>query len=166
MVLIEPLLRRVHEQAPGVRLELSPIPADMQESDRGLLQHDLLIGPLGFRFLGRSEVVFRDRFVCIVDPANPRLQDGWLSLTGLGELPHAAATFGHAGQTPPERSLAELGGHRNVQGTAAGVVIAEPPFGRVELVEAAWWHPTRTADPAQDWLRGVLAEAAQSLPPP
>jgi DNA-binding transcriptional LysR family regulator len=196
MVLIEPLLRRVHEQAPGVRLELSPIPSDMQESDRGLLQHDLLIGPLGFRFLGRSEVVFRDRFVCIVDPGNPRLQDGWLSLAGLGELPHAAATFGHAGLNPAERALAELGVHRNVQvttvgwlslpfvvagtdlvavvperlarrvATAAGVVVAEPPFGRVELVEAAWWHPTRTADPAQDWLRAVLAEAAQSLPAP
>jgi len=196
MVLIEPLLRRVHEQAPGVRLELSPIPADMQESDRGLLQHDLLIGPLGFRFLGRSEVVFRDRFVCIVDPGNPRLRDGWLSLADLGELPHAGATFGHAGLNPAERALDDLGVHRNVQvstvgwlslpfvvaGTdlvavvperlarrvaaAAGVVIAEPPFGRVELVEAAWWHPTRTADPAQDWLRGVLAEAAQSLPAP
>jgi DNA-binding transcriptional LysR family regulator len=195
-VLIEPLLRRVHELAPGVGLELSPIPADMHESDRGLLQHDLVIGPMGFKFFGRSEVVFRDRFVCIADPANPRLRDGCLSLADLGELPHAGATFGHAGLNPAERALAELGVHRNVQVTtvgwlslpfvvagtdlvavvperlarrvaaAAGVVIAEPPFGRVELVEAAWWHPTRTADPAQDWLRGVLAEAAQSLPAP
>jgi DNA-binding transcriptional LysR family regulator len=200
MVLIEPLLRRVHEQAPGVRLELSPIPADMQESDRGLLQHDLLIGPLGFRFLGRSEVVFRDRFVCIMDPANPRLRGSagppWLSLADLGELPHASATFGHAGLNPAERALDELGVHRNVQVTtvgwlslpfvvagtdlvavvperlarrvaaAAGVAVAEPPFGRVELVEAAWWHPTRTGDPAQSWLRGVLAEAARWLPAP
>jgi DNA-binding transcriptional LysR family regulator len=192
-VLIEPLLRRVHELAPGVGLELSPIPPDMQESDRGLLQHDLLIGPLGFRFLGRSEVVFRDRFVCIVDPGNPRLTDGWLSLADLGELPHAAATFGHAGLNPAERALAELGVQRHVQVTtvgwlslpfvvagtdlvavvperlarrvaaAAGVAVAEPPFGRVELVEAAWWHPMRTADPALAWLRTILSEAAQSL---
>jgi DNA-binding transcriptional LysR family regulator len=192
-VLIEPLLRRVHELAPGVGLELSPIPPDMQESDRGLLQHDLLIGPLGFRFLGRSEVVFRDRFVCIADPANPRLRDGWLSLADLGELPHAAATFGHAMLNPAERALEELGVRRNVQvstvgwlslpfvvaGTdlvavvperlarrvaaAAGVVVAEPPFGRVELVEAAWWHPMRAADPALAWLRAVLTKAAASL---
>jgi DNA-binding transcriptional LysR family regulator len=195
MVLIEPLLRRVHEQAPGVRLELSPIPADMQESDRGLLQHDLLIGPLGFRFLGRSEVVFRDRFVCIMDPGNPRLRDGRLSLADLGELPHAAATFGHGGLNPAERALDELGVRRKVQVTtvgwlslpfvvagtdlvavvperlarrvvaAAGVAIAEPPFGRVELVEAAWWHPMRTADPALAWLRGILADVAESLQP-
>jgi DNA-binding transcriptional LysR family regulator len=192
-VLIEPLLRRVHELAPGVGLELSPIPPDMQESDRGLLQHDLLIGPLGFRFLGRSEVVFRDRFVCIADPGNPRLRDGWLSLADLGELPHAAATFGHAMLNPAERALEELGVRRNVQVTtvgwlslpfvvagtdlvavvperlarrvaaAAGVAVAEPPFGRVELVEAAWWHPMRTTDPALAWLRAVLTKAAASL---
>jgi DNA-binding transcriptional LysR family regulator len=210
MVLIEPLLRRVHELAPGVGLELAPIPPDMQESDRGLLQHDLLIGPLGFRFLGRSEVVFRDRFVCIADPGNPRLKHdfggddpsepprgyarGWLSLADLGELPHAAATFGHAMLNPAERALEELGVRRNVQVTtvgwlslpfvvagtdlvavvperlarrvavAAGVAIAEPPFGRVELVEAAWWHPMRAADPALAWLRAVLTKAAASLP--
>jgi DNA-binding transcriptional LysR family regulator len=209
-VLIEPLLRRVHELAPGVGLELSPIPPDMPESDRGLLQHDLLIGPLGFRFLGRSEVVFRDRFVCIADPGNPRLRygsggddppdpsegsarTGWLSLADLGELPHAAATFGHAMLNPAERALEELGVRRHVQVTtvgwlslpfvvagtdlvavvperlarrvaaAAGVAVAEPPFGRVELVEAAWWHPMRTADPALAWLRAVLAKAAASL---
>jgi DNA-binding transcriptional LysR family regulator len=210
MVLIEPLLRRVHELAPGVGLELAPIPPDMQESDRGLLQHDLLIGPLGFRFLGRSEVVFRDRFVCIADPGNPRLKHdfggddpsepprgyarGWLSLADLGELPHAAATFGHAMLNPAERALEELGVRRNVQVTtvgwlslpfvvagtdlvavvperlarrvavAAGVAIAEPPFGRVELVEAAWWHPMRAADPALAWLRSILVQAGQSLP--
>jgi DNA-binding transcriptional LysR family regulator len=192
-VLIEPLLRRVHELAPGVGLELSPIPADMHESDRGLLQHDLVIGPFGFRFLGRSEVVFRDRFVCIVDPGNPRLRDGALSLADLGKLPHAAATFGHGVLNPAERALDELGVHRNVQVTtvgwlslpfvvagtdliavvperlarrvaaAAGVLIAEPPFGRVELVEAAWWHPMRTADPALAWLRHILTDVAESL---
>jgi DNA-binding transcriptional LysR family regulator len=194
MVLIEPLLRRVHEQAPDVGLELSPIPPDMQESERGLLQHDLLIAPMGFRFLGRSEVIFRDRFVCIVDPGNSRLRDGWLSLEDLGKLPHAAATFGHPGLNPAERALDELGVARHVQVTtvgwlslpfvvagtdlvavlperlarrvavAAGVTVAEPPFGRVELVEAAWWHPMRTADPALAWLRTILAEAAASLP--
>ena len=194
-VLIEPLLGRVHELAPGVGLELSPIPPDMQESDRGLLQHDLLIAPMGFRFPGRSEVIFRDRFVCIADPANPRLRGGGLSLDDLGQLPHASATFGHAGLNPAERALDELGVARDVRVTtvgwlplpfvvagtdlvavlperlarrvaaAAGVVVAEPPFGRVELVEAAWWHPMRAADPALAWLRSVLAGAAASLPP-
>jgi DNA-binding transcriptional LysR family regulator len=166
---------------------------DMQESDRGLLQHDLLVGPLGFRFLGLSDVVFRDRFVCLVDPANPRLRDGWLSLADLDELPHAVATFGHPGLTPADRALAELGVRRNVQVTtvgwlslpfvvagtdlvavvperlagrlarSAGVTVAEPPFGLVELIEAVWWHPSRAADPALVWLRDLLAQVGHEL---
>jgi hypothetical protein len=40
--------------------------------------------------------------------------------------------------------------------------VAEPPFGRVELAEAAWWHPMRAADPALAWLHAILTEVAQS----
>jgi len=35
----------------------------------------------------------------------------------------------------------------------------------VELIEAAWWHPTRSADPALCWLRGVLRDTAAALSP-
>jgi hypothetical protein len=45
---------------------------------------------------------------------------------------------------------------------AARVAVAEPPFGRVELVEAAWWHPMRAADPALTWLHDVVTEVARS----
>jgi DNA-binding transcriptional LysR family regulator len=150
---------------------------------------------VGFAFPGESEVLFRDRFVCIVDPANPRLKDGWLSLEDIGALPHAAAFFGHGGLNPPERVLDELGVRRRVQirvtgwlplpfvvaGTdlvaivperlahrvadPAGVLVVEPPFGTVELIEAAWWHPTRSADPALSWLRGILRDTAAALSP-
>lgn len=193
-VLIEPLLRRVHEVAPGVGLELNPIPADMQESDRGLLQHDLLIGPTGYRFAGEGEEIFRDRFVCITDPANPRLVNGTLTLEDLGELPHAAPTFGQRGLlNPAERALDDLQVPRHVQVTTegwlpvpfvvagtdlvaviperlarrvaatAGVTVCEPPFGKIELIEAAWWHPTRSGDQALRWLRRTAAEAAGTL---
>jgi DNA-binding transcriptional LysR family regulator len=196
MVLIEPLLRRVREQAPQVGLRLSPVPPDMEESgDRRLHEHDLLIGPLGYAFPGECEVVFRDRFVCIVDPGNPRLRDGWLSLEDIDALPHATAYFGQSGLNAAERALDELGVRRRVQirvtgwlplpfvvaGTnmvaivperlarrvadPAGVLVVEPPFGTVDLVEAAWWHPTRSADPALSWLRGVLRETGAALGP-
>ncbi len=189
-VLIEPLLRRVHDLAPGVGLTLHPVPPDLHESDRGLLQHDLVIAPLGYRFPGECEEVFRDRFVCITDPANPRLAGGELTLAGLAELPHAAPTFGQPGVlNPAERALAELGVPRHVQvstvgwlplpfvvaGTdlvaivperlarrvaaTAGVAVHEPPFGTVDLIEAAWWHPARGSDPALRWLRSIAAGA-------
>jgi DNA-binding transcriptional LysR family regulator len=47
----------------------------------------------------------------------------------------------------------------------AAVLVVEPPFGTVELIEAAWWHPTRSADPALSWLRGVLGDTAAGLSP-
>jgi DNA-binding transcriptional LysR family regulator len=191
-VLSEPLVRRVRELAPGVRLELWPIALSIQETDRGLLQHDLLIAPVGFRAGGQPEVIFRDRFVYLVDPGNPRLREGRLSLEDLAVLPHAAATLPHAELDPVGQVLDELGVAREVLVTTAGwlplpfvvagtdlvaavperlarqvagaarVAVAEPPFGRVELAEAAWWHPMRAADPALAWLHDVLTEVSRA----
>jgi len=122
---------------------------------------------------------------------NPRPRDGWLSLEDIGALPHANSYFGHNVLNPADRVLDELGVRRRVQvqvsgwlplpfvvaGTnlvaivperlarrvadPAGVLVVEPPFGTVELIEAAWWHPTRSADPALSWLRGVLRQTGR-----
>jgi hypothetical protein len=43
---------------------------------------------------------------------------------------------------------------------AVGVTVSEPPFGDIELVEAARWHPMRATDPALGWLRTIVREAA------
>jgi DNA-binding transcriptional LysR family regulator len=194
-VLVDALLRRAGQVAPGVGLTISPMPPDLHESDRGLLQHDLIIGPFGFRFPGQSTELFRDRFVYITDPANPRLAGGELTLDELAELPLAVATFGQ----PPgflsaaDRILAAHGLPRHVQVTTvgwlplpfvvagtdlvaivperlalrvaatAGVTVCELPFGAAELIEAAWWHPTRGGDPALRWLRSIVAEVAAQL---
>jgi DNA-binding transcriptional LysR family regulator len=194
-VLVDPLLRRASEVAPGVGLTISPMPPDLHENDRGLLQHDLIIGPSGFGFPGESKELFRDRFVFITDPANTRLTKAELTLDDIAELPHAAATFGQPAGflSAAERILAALGVPRHVQVTTvgwlplpfvvagtdlvaivperlarrvaatAGVTVAEPPFGTAELIEAAWWHPTRSGDPALGWLRSIVAEVAGKL---
>jgi DNA-binding transcriptional LysR family regulator len=51
---------------------------------------------------------------------------------------------------------------RRVSG-AAGVAMLEPPFGTIELVEAAWWHPLHATDPALTWLRGIVRGFLGSL---
>jgi DNA-binding transcriptional LysR family regulator len=193
-VLVDPLLRRVHEEAPQVGLTVHPLPPDLAESDRGMLQHDLVIGPLGFSFPGESEEIFRDRFVCIVDPGNSRLAGGALSLADFGELPHAVATFGQREiLNQAESALEALGVPRNIQVTTEGwlplpfvvagtdlvavvperlarrvastarVAVCEPPFGTIELLEAVWWHPTRSGDQAVRWMRAITAEVAAAL---
>jgi short chain dehydrogenase len=128
-------------------------------------------------------------------PQRTRLRDGWLSLEDIDALPHATAFLGHSGLNPADRVLDEPGVRRRVQvkvagllplpfvvaGTGlvaivperlarrvasmAGVFVVEPPFGQVDLIEAAWWHPARSADPALCWLRGVLKDTAAALAP-
>jgi DNA-binding transcriptional LysR family regulator len=180
------VLRRIHELAPGVRLDTWPITTTLLESGRGLPGYDVLIAPEGFRAEGDPEVLLRDRIVYVADPANPRLHDGRGRFTAedLAALPHAASrlpqaglvadALGRLGVTP--RVVATTGGWLPlpflVAGTdlvaavperlarrvrdAAGVTVTEPPFGAIELVEAAWWHPLHATDPALTWLRGII----------
>jgi DNA-binding transcriptional LysR family regulator len=189
-------LRRVHELAPGVQLDMWPITTTLMESGHHLMAFDVLIGPEGFRADGDPEVLLRDRIVYVADPRNPRLRasaDGTWRLTAedLAALPHAAArvpqaalvaaALGRIGVTP--RVVATTGGWlplpflvagtdmvaaaperlaRRVCG-AAGVTVTEPPFGTVELTEAAWWHPLHATDPALSWLRGTILTSLGSL---
>jgi DNA-binding transcriptional LysR family regulator len=194
-VLAEVLLRRVAALAPGIHLDFDSIPEDMHESEHGLRNCDALIGPLGFGFPGSQEPLFRDRFVCVVDPGNRALRDGRLTLDDLSALPHAARYYGPTHVTPTDRVMDELSIRRRVQvvtvgflplpflvaGTdlvtiiperlaqrvavPLGLTMVEPPFGRVELIETLWWHPDRATTPEHAWLRRTLTEAAASLPP-
>lgn len=41
--------------------------------------------------------------------------------------------------------------------------LADPPFGFVDMLEAAWWHPSRASDPGHRWLVGLLDEVAAEL---
>jgi DNA-binding transcriptional LysR family regulator len=187
-VLGKPLLRRVHELAPDASVQMRLATAEVADRDRGLLGYDLLIAPAGFRPDGEPEVILRDRFVYVADPANPRLAGGRLTVEDLAALPHAAARLPQA--ELPAAALERLGAAPNVVVTtggwlplpfliagtdlvaavperlarrlssAAGVTVAEPPFGTLELTEAAWWHPMRAADPALTWLRAIVQEEA------
>jgi DNA-binding transcriptional LysR family regulator len=193
-ILADPLLRLVKRTAPRISLNLHPLPAALPHAPHVLSTDDLLIGPVGYDFPGRRVELFRDRFVCVVDPATSGLESGAaLTLDDLARMPHAAPTFAPGSHTPVDRVLDELGivprtavtvfGWLSVPfvlpGTgmvaimpermarlairSTGLAILEPPFGLVELVEAAYWHPSRSDDPAVRWLVRTLQEAARGL---
>jgi DNA-binding transcriptional LysR family regulator len=192
-ILADLLLRQVSRDAPGVRLQLHPIPADVHSAGHGLATHDVVIGPADYGFPGRHAELFRDRFVCIVDPANPRLTKGTLTMEDLAELPHAVPTFGAGRSTPADLVLDELGVRRRAAVTVFGwltvpflvagtgmvaivperlarlagrnvdLAVVDAPFGTVELVETAYWHPSRSEDPAVRWLLDTLQIAARQL---
>ena len=198
-ILADPLLRLVKRTAPRISLNLHPLPATLPHAPHVLSTDDLLIGPVGYDFPGRRVELFRDRFVCVVDPVASGLGDpglgntGTLTLDDLARMPHAAPTFAPGSRTPVDRVLDELGivpttavtvfGWLSVPFVLPGtgmvaimpelmarlairstrLTILEPPFGLVELVEAAYWHPSRSDDPAVRWLVRTLQEAASDL---
>jgi len=193
-ILADPLLRLVKRTAPRISLNLRSLPATLPHAPHVLATDDLLIGPVGYDFPGRHVELFRDRFVCVVDPIASGIGGATaLTLEDLARMPHAAPTFAPGSHTPVDRVLDELGivpktavtvfGWLTVPfllpGTgmvaimpermarlairSASLAIVEPPFGLVELVEAAYWHPSRSDDPAVRWLVRSLQEAARGL---
>lgn len=97
-VLAEPLIRLVAEQAPGCSVALDPLDVTPDAFEAQLMRRDLIIAPLGYEFPGRSQPVFTDHLVCVVDRRNPRAGNGSLTLDDLRSMPHAVAEFGAAGQ--------------------------------------------------------------------
>jgi DNA-binding transcriptional LysR family regulator len=194
-VLGQPLLRRVHDLAPGASIQLRLATREIADGDRGLLAYDLLIAPPRLVPDGQLELLLRDRFVYVADPANPRLRDGRLTAEDLAALPHAAVRSTDPEGDPAVMALLRRGIRPNVALTtagwlplpflvagtdlvaavperlarrvseAAGVTVTDPPFGTIELIESAWWHPAHNTDPALTWLRGIVAEVAASLSP-
>ena len=96
-VLAEPLTRVMAEQAPGCSVALDTIDVYPAQFETQLMRRDLIIGPLGFEFPGRTQPVFTDRLVCVVARDHPRLAGGALTLDDLRAMPHAVAEFGAAG---------------------------------------------------------------------
>jgi DNA-binding transcriptional LysR family regulator len=193
-VVVEPMMRRFRAEAPHIVVEFDALGGNARGTDRDILDHDVLVGPMGYGFPGAVEHFFDDQMVCIVDRRNPRLTRGRLSLADLSALPHAVATFGRINPTPADRILGELGVTRRIQVLVTGwsavpfavehtdmvavvparlarqfctgqtnLVMVDPPFGRVDLVEGFWCQEAKLAEPAQQWLVGVLREVADEL---
>lgn len=192
-VLLAPLLELLRRRAPFIAVEVDPLPRDIEENDSYLQRRDLLIGGLGLP--GRRQVVFTDRLVCIADRHNPRASQDPITLSDVAALRHAAADFGRGMITPAERELLRHGIRPDkavtvpgllqlpfaVAGTRLiafvperlarrcaaplGLVIVPVDWEPPELVEAAHWHPVRSADPTAQWLRGILKEMSSLLDP-
>jgi DNA-binding transcriptional LysR family regulator len=194
-VLLGPLRRVLRTEAPEVAVTFEAMPHDDSDLEMYLLQVDLLVGPVGYGIPGKTDVLWRDDYVAVLDAANPAAEGGSLSLEALNELPHAVGRFGSGVVTAADRLLDELGVKRRVvarvNGLLAlplmvrdtdlvalvprrlahrfaalgGLAVAEIPGAeRAQLVEAIHCLPSRSADPALQWLRGRILRAASTLP--
>lgn len=184
-----PLFRRALAAAPGIRIDLRPLPSNPTDSERELVNHDFIAAVPGIGIAGESVELFTDHYVCMVDRANPALVDGELTWEAFRALPQAVCHFGAAHFTPADRRLRELGFARQPHlkttgfiplpsaiagtdlvavvpsrlavrlGEATGTIGVPTPFGRVEIIETLWWHASRNSDASHEWMRGILSSS-------
>ncbi|MFT4211278.1 MAG: LysR family transcriptional regulator [Microbacterium sp.] len=96
-------------EAPGIQVELLPLPERPMESERDLVTNDFVVTVPGIGIDGPHEALLEDEYACLVDAANPALRDGVLSFDDFVALPQAVAQFGRLHFTPADRRLRELG---------------------------------------------------------
>lgn len=186
-----PLLSLLERAAPHTNVEFDELPVEEMVSPIDLLRRDIMIVGTGRGVPGKRASLFSDRFVCLVDAANPALEDGALSLESLAQLRHVRSVFGPQASTHIDDMLsaAEISPHvaLSVQGfmtvpfvlagtpwvgwvpertakrfaASQGLVIASTPINPSVLVEAAHWHPSKSDDPALKWLVQQLRLAAE-----
>ena len=157
-VLSEPLIRHLGERAPGCSLALDPVDVGPGQFETQLLRRDLIIGPLGFDFPGRTQPVFTDHLVCVVDRANPRLEKGALTVDDLREMPHAVAAFWAAGERrrPLELAMESAGiTDRTVLVQVTSLLVL--PFA-VSGTDMCAFFPSRLARRCADILGLVVAD--------
>lgn len=180
------MFARVLDQAPGIRIDMLPLPPHPTSSDRELLKNDFIAAVPGIGIEGHSVTLFTDHYVCIVDRDNEALVDGQLSWDDFRALPQAVANFGQAHLTPADRRLRELGFAREPRvvtssflplpsaiagtqlvgvvprrlaerlGPVTGTIAVDAPFGEVEIIETLWWHPAHHFDPGHIWFRETM----------
>ena len=96
-------------QAPGVRIDLQPIPERPMESELDLVTHDFVVLVPGIGIDGPHLPLLHDEYVCLLDRENPAISSGSLSFADFVALPQAVAQFGRLHFTPADRRLRELG---------------------------------------------------------
>ena len=192
-VLVQPVLKRIAREAPGVSLRLKRTTRGEPEKITSDINLGLWPSHTAAELGLPSEVLFHDRWVCAVWSGNTQV-GSQISLDEYMRLPHAvyqhdsAGVFGIA-----DRAIQETHGSRKIQVSADSFVLlplllegtlqvaflqerlgrklaevadlrlVEPLFETPPLAEAMYWHSRYTSDPAHRWLRSMLREVASEL---
>lgn len=187
-LVIQPLFERIRAEAPGVTLQLQPLVPPPERID--IAHVDLVLGFENMVPNAESQVLYRDRWVCVVWSGNTLVGesltlDQYLSLPHLSYGPGVDQPMGLADRFAsalyPQREVrvsAEtffllpflLRGTRLIAFMHEGVArrlaplseirLIEPPLEVPIMAEVMFWHPRFTADPAHRWLRKQIADAA------
>ncbi|WP_414879027.1 MULTISPECIES: LysR family transcriptional regulator [unclassified Pseudomonas] len=181
-----PLIERLVEQAPGVRLCFMHKP-DKDSTSLRDGSVDLETGVVG-RAAGpelRTQGLFRDRFIAVVRTGHPLSQGeitperyaagGHISVSRRGldkgpvdealvtlqlerQIVTIVAGFSTALALARATDLIATVPERHTENLRAGMHSFALPFSLAEFTVAMLWHPRLDADPVHRWLRGCVRE--------
>ncbi|WP_159501494.1 LysR family transcriptional regulator [Microbacterium sp. 18062] len=189
-VMTAPMLEVLEREAPRVSVEFGPM-SNIGPID--LLREDVTIASAVRGVPGKRQSLFSDTTVCIVRHDHPRIRDGALTLEDLATMPYVQVSFADGVIMYADDALATAGIRPRVArtvpgflpvpftvadtdmygfvplrlaelyGGALGLVVVRTPLRLPVLVESAFWHPSRTSDPALTWLLGILRTVAERV---
>ena len=197
MTFMPRVLRRLAIEAPQLRLHVQPMSGPIQKLNGGDI--DFCITSDDWRLLQagdnrdclRTDVLFADPFVCILDRSHP--VGATISLAEYLNYPHVQVKMAGELETPEDVSIRHaLPDHRPnftvadfmavpylvkdstligiVQRRLAALVCSslklrmlKPPFAISDLHETLLWHTRNLADPAHKWMRALIIEEAQAV---
>lgn len=181
------------QRAPHVRFRFRQhAPLIVEDAVNVLRIADAMILPHGF-LEGLPHVdVITDSWKIIVAAENTAVGDE-LTMQHMRESPWIMTYQSRTAYTPPARQLQMLGVEPQVEAVVEGflalphfiagtnrlgiiqaslvpqltgipgVRYLDPPFDAMQLVDALWWHPMHSRDPAHAWMRSLFIEAGAEL---
>jgi LysR family nod box-dependent transcriptional activator len=190
-LVFQPALRRLQDEAPGVRLKLFPLHEIGRAVETGDI--DLAIWPSSIGPELPHEVLFTDRWVAVAWSGNEEV-DETISLEQCLALPHVAygagldARLGILEKTltashPEARIAMSVESffllpfmltstryialvHERLARRLAGmgeIKILQLAFDTEPVTEAIYWHPRLTPDPAHRWFREMLVQCTADM---
>jgi DNA-binding transcriptional LysR family regulator len=193
LVLLPSLLRRLAKLAPRVRLTLRPWGLHEAPPELGRGEVDLMLGFYDKLLPHHHEqALFEDEYVCVVRRRHPTVKNK-LTLARYLELSHVLVSARADGPGSVDRALAALGKKRTIAARVShfltvpvlvsqtdfvaaldrrvaevfagplGLRLFPPPLKLPKGTIGQVWHQQQHTDPAQRWLRGVIADVAAEL---
>jgi DNA-binding transcriptional LysR family regulator len=193
LVLLPRLLRRLAKQAPHVRLQLVPWGLHEAPPGLARGELDLMLGFYDkLPPHHHEQTLFSDEYVCVVRRGHPRVKSK-LTLAQYLELSHVLVSSRADSPGSVDRALAALGKKRTVGARVShfltvpvlvsqtdyvaaldrrvaevfaaplGLKLFAPPLKLPKGSIGQVWHEQQDGDPAQRWLRRVIASVAAEL---
>lgn len=191
---VVPFVAALRPLAPHVRISVvqSSGSALLDQMERGELDLALITPEMASPDL-HSRLLFDERYVCVMREQHPAATEKPLSLAHFCQLDHGIVSLQGGGFTgATDEALAQLGRQRRVMvsvpsfgmlldmvhstdlvalvpqrllNDTSGLKVQAPPLEIPGFTKILAWHERTHSDPRQKWIRDLLINVCQGLPP-